>query len=101
MAAGDALKAREMRAEAEAEYKKAEKLEPNLPFLNHRLGSIAYTRGNYALAASYFRKEIALNPSYPAPYVFLGVSLHRQGKNLAALPFLQQGLARAPDAPLA
>src|SRR6516225_2559930 len=101
MAAGDALKARQLRGEAEAEYKKAQKLDASLPFLNHRLGSIAYGRGDYPLAASYFRKEIALNPTYPAPYVFLGVSLHRLGKNLEALPALEQGLAHAPDAPLA
>jgi tetratricopeptide (TPR) repeat protein len=101
MAAGDALNGRQLRGEAEAEYKEAQKLDANLPFLNHRLGSIAYSRGDYPLAASYFHKEIALNPAYPAPYVFLGVSLHRLGKNLEALPALEQGLARAPDAPLA
>jgi tetratricopeptide (TPR) repeat protein len=101
MAVGDNLKELQKLTEAKTEYLKAEKLDPNLPFLNHRLGSIAYNRADYASAVSYFQKEIAINPSYPAPYVFLGLCLHRQGKNSEALPYLEQGLARAPDAPLA
>lgn len=101
MAAGDALMPQRVLDEAEAEYKKAQKIDPNLPFLNHRLGSIAYTRGDNALAVDYFRKEIAMNPTYPAPYVFLGVSLHRLGKNRDALPYLQRGVELAPNAPLA
>jgi tetratricopeptide (TPR) repeat protein len=67
MAAADAQKAQHKSAEAESEYKVAEKLNPNLPFVHHQLGSIAYGRGDYSLAVSYFRKEIALNPTYPAP----------------------------------
>jgi tetratricopeptide (TPR) repeat protein len=101
MAAGDNLKAQQKLTEAKMEYEKAEKLNPNLPFLNHRLGDIAYNRADYPLAVSYFRKEIALNPAYPAPYVFLGLCLHRQGKNSEALPYLEEALARAPEAPLA
>jgi tetratricopeptide (TPR) repeat protein len=33
--------------------------------------------------------------------VFLGVCLHREGKDSEALPYLEKGLTYAPDAPLA
>jgi len=101
VAMADGLKAQHQDADAEAEYKKAVALDPNLPFVAYQLGYLAFKRGEYSAASDYFRKEIRLNPSYPAPYVYLGVVLHRLGKNLEALPFLEQGVARAPSSPLA
>ena len=101
MAAADNLKAQQKIEEAKAEYDEVQKINPNLPFLNHQLGSIAFNHGDYSLALSYFRKEIVLNPTYPAPYVYEGICLHRLAKNSEALPFLQAGVARAPEAPLA
>ncbi len=72
--------------------------------LRRLYGLIAHWRQGYSLNGvgyRYFRKEIELNPGYPAPYVYLGIVLHRQGKNLEALPFLEQGVSRAPNSSLA
>lgn len=101
VAAADTLKSSHRDTDAEAEYKKAAAIDPNVPFVPYQLGYLAFKRGEYSAAAGYFRKEIRLNPGYPAPYVYLGVVLHRLGKNLEALPLLEQGVARAPNSPLA
>lgn len=94
---GDAYMSKHDDANAETEYQQVAKLAPNLPIVEYQLGYIDFERSNYAAAEGHFRKEIATDPSLAASYLYLGTTLRRLGRNLEALPFLEQAVKRDPN----
>jgi len=97
---GDAYMTKYEDASAESEYKKALEKNPELAGAHFRLGFLAFGRADYAAAADECRKEIDLNPAFGEPFLYLGLSLRRLGKNDEALPVLKKAVALYPDSPL-
>jgi tetratricopeptide (TPR) repeat protein len=98
---GNAYSARHDVANAEAEYKKAAAINPDLPVVHFSLGLISFTRGDYAAAIQDFHKEIKVDPAFGRAYLYLGTTLRRVGKNSEALPYLKEAVARDPNFALA
>jgi tetratricopeptide (TPR) repeat protein len=69
--------------------------------VHFQLGYINFKRANYPAAEDHFRKEIAIDPTLAASYLYLGATLRRLGKNSEALPFLEQAVVRDPNNTLA
>ena len=80
-------------AEARREYHEALRLKPGLPAVNFRLGFLLYKDGEYIPAAEYFRKELALNPSYSDANLFLGQTLRNLGREEEAIGHLRKAIA--------
>lgn len=68
--------------------------------IHFQLGCLAFSRGAGALAAEEFHKEIDLNPAFSRAYLYLGLTLRRDGKNQEALPVLERAVALEPNSPL-
>ena len=100
MLLGDAYAIKSADSQAEAEYREALKLRPDLPIAHYQLGFIAFKRGDYPTAEQNFRREIALNPTFGEADLYLGTTLRRMGKPDQALPFLEEAMARDPTDPL-
>lgn len=98
---GNAYSARHDVANAEAEYKKAAAINPDLPVVHFSLGLISFTRGDYTAAIQDFRKEIKVDPEFGRAYLYLGTTLRRVGKNSEALIYLKEAIARDPNFALA
>lgn len=94
---GDAYLSKNDNSHAETEYEQAVKLAPDLPIVNYQLGYIDFAAARYAAAEGYFRKEIAINPTFAAAYLYLGTTLRRLARNPDALPFLEQVVRRDPN----
>ena len=100
MLLGDAYMTRYADSSAESEYQKALGKSPEIAGAHFRLGYLAFGRADYARSADEFRKEIHLDPAFGEPYLYLGLSLRRLGKNDEALPVLKKAVALDPDSPL-
>jgi len=98
---GDAYMSQNDDRNAEAEYEQVVKLAPNLPTVQFQLGFIDFNRASYAAAEEHFRKEIATNPAFALPHLYLGATLRRLARNTEALPFLKQAVQGDPNNPLA
>ena len=83
---GDAYMAKNDDRSAEAEYEQVVKLAPNLPIVQFQLGYIDFKRASYVDAEAHFRKEIASNPVFASPYLYLGATLRRLAKNARPCP---------------
>ena len=98
---GNAYKAQHNIANAEAEYQKAARLDPELPIVHFSLGLINFNRADYKAAIQDFRQEIKVDPAFGRAYLYLGTTLRRIGKNREALPYLEEAVARDPNLGLA
>src|SRR5262249_1302056 len=82
-----------------AELEKAEKVNPQLPYLHFGLG-IAYMRtGDDDRAEAEFRKEIAIEPDFPDIYEQLGEFYLKQDKITDAEKNFREALKRNPRMP--
>ena len=97
---GDAHMSRYEDASAQSEYTQALALDPHLPAIHFQLGCLAFSHDDRTLAAEEFRKEIVVNPAYGQAYLYLGLTLRREGNNQEALPFLERAVALESNSPL-
>jgi len=59
---------------------------------------LAYTSlGTYAKAEAAYRRAIALRPTNPHAYNYLGLTYHQQQRYREALAAYRQAIAQAPD----
>lgn len=79
-------------AEARKEYQEALRLKPDLLAVNFRIGFLLYKDGEYVPAAEYFRRELALNPSYSDANMFLGQTLRNLGRDEEAIVHLRKAI---------
>jgi len=97
---GDAYMSRYEDSNAQSEYAQALAIDPHLPVIHFQLGCLAFSHDNRPRAAEEFRKEIDLDPAFGDAYLYLGLTLRRDGKNQAALPMLERAVALEPNSPL-
>jgi tetratricopeptide (TPR) repeat protein len=97
---GDAYMSRYEDSSAKSEYTKALEIDPKLPVIHFQLGCLAFSHSDYSLAAEEFRREIELDPAFGDAYLYLGLTLRRDGKNQEALPVLERAAALEPNSPL-
>jgi tetratricopeptide (TPR) repeat protein len=74
-------------------YERAHMGRPDLPDLYTRLAGVYVWTGRPSLSEEAARKAIALAPSFPWAYHFLGDALRLQGKNPEAIIFYKKALA--------
>lgn len=61
-------------------------------------GLLAHKQSNNSAAEEFFRKAIAANPEYGAPYTHLGTLRFEDSRSSEALDFFEKGFMRAPTA---
>jgi len=87
-----------------AEFIKAEKLNPEDPYLQYDMGLVYMAKEKFDLAEAHFQKALALKPGYPAALNSLGVvHLIRKGWDKAIPIFrqtLEDDLYATPQIPL-
>jgi tetratricopeptide (TPR) repeat protein len=99
MVLGDAHMNRHEYASAESEYEKALGKNPEIVGAHFQLGYLAFTRADYVRATDEFRMETDLAPGFGEPFLYLGLSLRKMGKNDEALPILRKAVALDPNSP--
>lgn len=82
-------------------YKKAVKIQGDLPELWTNLGLMEHETGDYDEAIESFRKANRLKPSLYAPILFLGIDYVRANKASEAIPFLLKAVKIKSTDPLA
>jgi tetratricopeptide (TPR) repeat protein len=97
---GDAYMSRYEDSKAQSEYTQALAINPHLPVIHFQLGCLAFSHDDRRLAIEEFRKEIDLDPAFGDAYLYLGLTLRRNGKNQEALPLLERAVALEPNSPL-
>ena len=70
---------------------------PNFWLANYNYGYISYKTHNFVMAEEYLRRAVAIDPTDPDQYVYLGLTLFREGKSVDAVPMLQAAIQRRPD----
>jgi tetratricopeptide (TPR) repeat protein len=83
--------------EAEAAYRKAIALKPDLAVAYNNLGVALYNQGKPVEAEAAFRKAIALKPDFAGAYNNLGIALNNQGKPVEAEAAYRKAIALKPD----
>ncbi|MGD8881558.1 MAG: glycosyltransferase, partial [Desulfobacterales bacterium] len=74
-----------------------EAYQESAPALNLK-GLLAHKQSNNSAAEEFFRKAIAANPEYGAPYTHLGTLRSEDSRPSEALDFFEKGFLRAPTA---
>lgn len=65
---------------AEAAYKRALALDPELPAAHTKLGLLYMDKKMYNEAGAEFREEVRISPKYDTAYMCMGVALYKQGR---------------------
>ncbi len=73
--------------------------EPGFWLSNYNLGYTYYKIGKLPEAEQYLRKAITINTADSDEYLYLGLSIWRQGRPNDAVPYLQQAIQIRPFAP--
>ncbi|MGH8125925.1 MAG: tetratricopeptide repeat-containing sulfotransferase family protein [Rhodanobacteraceae bacterium] len=76
-------------------------LAPGHPDAMHELGTLAYARGDYAMAARCFQQALPGRPDDADERIWLGIALHRSREFAAADVELRRACELAPDCVLA
>jgi Flp pilus assembly protein TadD len=84
------------RAEAEAAYRKAIKIKPDLALAHTNLGVILHEQGKLAEAEAAHRKALALKPDDPLAHSNLGAVLGARGKLAEAEAAFRKAIALKP-----
>jgi len=85
--------------EAEASFRRAIDLRPDLPDAYFNLGAALVVQGRYAEAEEPLRRYAARAPANAADAERLGLRYLRETQYGAAIPFLRTALGQRPDAP--
>lgn len=70
--------------EAQAEMQMAVQYDPNDFLANYMLGFLASSQRQYAVADKYLKKASEVNPTWPEPFLYLGVNAFAQNDNETA-----------------
>jgi tetratricopeptide (TPR) repeat protein len=79
-------------ADAEAQILEAGRRHANLPEFNYRLALVALEKGEYQKAVELLQKELAVNPSHPMAWYWLGNAYVQSGKLDEAVGPLQRSI---------
>jgi tetratricopeptide (TPR) repeat protein len=85
-------------AEAENAFEKLKELEPDVAEVRANLGAIYFQERKYDKAVPELRQAIKLNPSLSKATTLLAIALSETGSYKEAIPGLEKGFARDPDA---
>jgi len=91
---GDVFSARELTAEALAEYQQAQRIDPNWPDIHLMMGSLLGLLGRWDEAVNELHQQLKDFPEDTRALVEMGSVECRAGNYAAAVPFLEQALAR-------
>lgn len=72
--------------------------EPGFWLSNYNLGYAYYRMGDFKQAESFLRRAIAINATDSDEYIYLGLSLWRQGRADEAVPCVQNAIQIRPSA---
>jgi tetratricopeptide (TPR) repeat protein len=97
-AAGQQALAQGRFAEAQSDFEKLAKLDPDVAEIHATLGVIYFKQGEYELAVREVRTAQKLKPSLPRLDNLLGLSLAELGRYSDALPRLEKCFKQAGDA---
>jgi len=86
-------------AQAMALYSQVLSREPGFWLANYNLGYAYYKLGRFQDAEASLRRAIAINAADSDEFVYLGLSLWRQGRTEEAAQFVQQAIEIRPSAP--
>lgn len=78
-------------------YSQAQELAPERPFYHHKLGYLAYLRGDWAAAADRHRQVIRLAPNWPEGYRHLAACLHELRRLEEAVVAAERACALNPS----
>jgi serine/threonine protein kinase/Tfp pilus assembly protein PilF len=96
---GGALRLQGKFREAEAEYRKALHLRPNLPEAAYNLALTLHNQGKLAEAEAAYREALRLQPDFFNTHLNLGCVLFTQGKPAEAEAECREALRLRPDFP--
>jgi tetratricopeptide (TPR) repeat protein len=85
--------------EAEALYRQAMAMNPNVALLYSNLGVVMYAQGGVAESIPFYQKAIALDPTLSLAHNNLGVALSALGRLEEALAAFSKTIALVPDDP--
>ena len=83
--------------EAVHEFKLAKSLDPSRDLVFKGLADSFLALGNTELAENTYREAVAVRPHYWAPYNWLGIFYHRQGRIEEAMRNFEEVVRLAPD----
>lgn len=78
--------------DAESEFQQEIRYYPNDFLANYMLGFLASSQRQYAVADKYMKIAAELNPSWPEPYLYMGLDAYSQGDAKAAEPLLRKAI---------
>ena len=78
--------------EAESEFEQEVRYYPKDFLANYMLGFLASSQRQYATADRYMRIAAELNPTWPEPWLYMGLNAYAQGDAKAAEPLLRKAV---------
>ncbi len=83
--------------QADLIYRQILREQPEHPVALHSLGTLAYQRGQHAIAADLVARAIAANPQIPQFHNTLGVILEAQDQPAQAIDAYREAVSLKPD----
>ncbi len=96
---GTALTEAGKTGDAIALYSQVLAREPGFWLSNYNLGYTYYKLGKFQESERYLRRAIGINAADSDEYIYLGLSIWRQGRADEAVPYIQQAIQIRPSAP--
>jgi len=78
--------------EAESEFEQEVRYYPKDFLANYMLGFLASSERQYAAADKYMKVAAELNPTWPEPWLYMGLNAYAQGDAKAAEPLLRKAV---------
>ncbi len=78
--------------DAESEFQQEIRYYPKDFLANYMLGFLASSQRQYAVADKYMKIAAELNPSWPEPYLYMGLDAYSQGDAKSAEPLLRKAI---------
>jgi tetratricopeptide (TPR) repeat protein len=78
--------------EVQPEFAKEVQYHPKDFLANYMLGFLASSERQYAVAEKYLNAAMQIDPTWPEPYLYLGLNAFAQGDPKAAEPFLRKAV---------
>ena len=78
--------------EAESEFELEVRYYPKDFLANYMLGFLASSQRQYAMADKYMKIAAELNPTWPEPWLYMGLNAYAQGDAKAAEPLLRKAV---------
>ena len=78
--------------EVEAQFKEEIRYHPKDFLANYMLGNIASSERDYPTAEKYLKAAMEIDPTWPEPYLYLGLNAYAQGDAKIAEPLLRKAV---------